>query len=659
MPPREALSEGGFMSESRTVMIVEHDREVAELIARGLREEGYRPKVAHRAERALDRLQRGDVHLVIVDRHLEQPDGFTMIEALRDLRAPICETPVLLTSELRLDADTKERARKLRVKAVLRRPTALERLTKAIEKYAKEPPPKVHESAPTDSHERYDGPLSGKLRDLPLPELLHHIHGLRASGVLMLENGKKKKAVQMRDGYPVAVKSNLITETLGHQLVRRGLITQEHYDESLARTKSGEGMQGEILVAMEVLEEEQVAEAVASQNDEKLFEIFGWKGGSFRFEIGSRLKRGCALAGHRSPASVILEGVRTRYPMGRIDHYLAAHAQRWVGHTGNSFNRLQMTNPRAELMDILERTKLGCRIGDLCADDEPGRRALYGLIIVGMLDVRAKRPGGAAGADESAVMLVDDVSTHQSKTERERTLRAELAATAESLRGQTYFEMLGISESATPEQVHEAFERQARQAHPDRYAHASKAVRQLADDVFQQLSRACETLMDPKRRAHYMSDLRRGERKAAEAAADRKILDAEVEFQRGESLLRQRSYQAALLCFGNALQKAPDEGEYHAHYGWCLHLSHPEDKYMRDEAIEHVRRGIKLARDHDKPYLYLGRLYKSAGREPAAEKMFNRAIQLRPDSVEALRELRLLNMRREKSKGLIGRLLGR
>ena len=68
--------------------------------------------------------------------------------------------------------------------------------------------------------------------------------------------------------------------------------------------------------------------------------------------------------------------------------------------------------------------------------------------------------------------------------------------------------------------------------------------------------------------------------------------------------------------------------------------------------------GLKLARDHEKPYLFLGRLYKAIGQGGAAEKMFTRAVQIRPDSVEALRELRLINMRKNK-KGLIGRILRR
>lgn len=71
-----------------------------------------------------------------------------------------------------------------------------------------------------------------------------------------------------------------------------------------------------------------------------------------------------------------------------------------------------------------------------------------------------------------------------------------------------------------------------------------------------------------------------------------------------------------------------------------------------------MKRGLKLARDNEKFYLYLGRLYKAIGGADSAEKMFTRAVRMRPDSVEALRELRLINLRRN-NKGLIGRILRR
>ena len=73
---------------------------------------------------------------------------------------------------------------------------------------------------------------------------------------------------------------------------------------------------------------------------------------------------------------------------------------------------------------------------------------------------------------------------------------------------------------------------------------------------------------------------------------------------------------------------------------------------MLGEALEHCREGLKLAKDREKPYLLLGRLYKAMGKAGAAKKMFSRAVQIRPQCVEAMRELRIMNMRREKTQGL-------
>jgi hypothetical protein len=80
---------------------------------------------------------------------------------------------------------------------------------------------------------------------------------------------------------------------------------------------------------------------------------------------------------------------------------------------------------------------------------------------------------------------------------------------------------------------------------------------------------------------------------------------------------------------------------------------------MVAEAMEHVKRGLKLASHREKPYLFLGRLHKAVGQADQAEKMFLRAVQIEPECLEAIREVRLIQMRREKSKGLIGRLFKR
>ena len=73
---------------------------------------------------------------------------------------------------------------------------------------------------------------------------------------------RKKKAIEFRSGWPISVRSNLVSECLGHYLVEKKLVTQAQLDESIARMRAGEGLQGENLIAMDVLEEQAVVDAL-------------------------------------------------------------------------------------------------------------------------------------------------------------------------------------------------------------------------------------------------------------------------------------------------------------------------------------------------------------------------------------------------------------
>jgi CheY-like chemotaxis protein/DnaJ-domain-containing protein 1 len=664
-----------------TVLCVDNDRNLCEILAKALRSEGYRVATAHDGDAALDAIGRCKPDLMLLDLILPKRDGFAVLEAVRRMPAPLGALPVVLISGCSPTPEYTQRAEALRAAALLRKPVSLENLLAAVARGLGQAPRKATPRSAAAREEAAraaegEAGLAGSFQQLPFAALLHHLHGLRATGVLHLSHERKRKWLRLRDGYPIAVRSNLVNECLGNHLVRAGRITASELAESRRRMKGGE-LQGEILVAMDLLSEDEIAVALRAQAEEKLFEIFTWPNGEFRFETGGNLQRANDLSLERSPANVILEGVRTRLPLERIDAYLASHSHCMVGVAESPFYRFQEVDLDTAQLKLVHKLEKPRRLAEFIGADENIRRTVYALIAAGTLELQGETAGKSEVAGKAAPKAAARSAKPAKPSERpqkatllrevvrpstaaaEEAKSAELAALAQRFRGQTPFQILDVPETADEEQIQAAYGKLCERTHPDRVSHANDAVKMLASEVFAMVANAYETLIDPRRRQGYLLGLKKASREAAEREVGKRALEAQMQFQQGDAALRARDYGAALRCFGRALELYPDEGEYHAHYGWTLHLSHPSDPAMASEAMEHVQRALKLAPDQEKPYLFMGRLCKAIGRADVAEKMFARALKIQPECLDALRELRLINMRREKGKGLIGRLLRR
>lgn len=637
-----------------TVLCADVDRQLFKILERALSDEGYQALPAHDGEQALALLRAESPDLVILDITIPKRDGFEVLQEIRSLEGGLGQTPVLLTCSSRVTAQYQERARALGAQALLAKPVPLDELFTHIREHAKLPAPRAGAG-------RENLRLEGDLSEIGFPHLLHHLHGLRASGVLLIHNGKKKKAIQLQDGYPVAVKSNLVNECLGNYLVRNGKLSEEDLTESLARMKKGEGLQGQILVAMDVITEEEIATALREQAESKLYEIFEWRHGSFKLEVGGRLKRGNTLALETSPANIVLEGVRSWTVPAQVDAFLAANGHRRVRRAESPFYRFQdidLSDAEQQLLAGIDGTSTLARI---CGDDESLRRTLRALIAAELLVLDGEPVAVPAPVTGSAATGAGRSAGKRSRRppRAERRVREELAAMAERFRGRSYFEIFDLAQDAPSHQIESAYERLARKTHPDRFRAASESVRAMASELFDLVTRAHDVLSDPQRRIDYITQHRRGAKGGGSRADGPGGTSPEADFQQGQVLLGQRSYERALQYFKRAREAAPRDGEYLAHYAWSFYLCNPDNPTVVQEALAHMKRAVKLARDQEKPYLFLGRLCKVVGDSKGAQAMFTRAVQIKPDCVEAMRELRLINMRKDKGRGLIGKLLRR
>ncbi len=226
---------------------------------------------------------------------------------------------------------------------------------------------------------------------------------------------------------------------------------------------------------------------------------------------------------------------------------------------------------------------------------------------------------------------------------QEGAQREKLAQKLSAMRRLDYFEILGVKWSANREDVKRAYFALAKEYHPDKhFSSASAETRALAQQIYDLISTAHDTLTDPEERKRYIAKLEEGAKQPDDADVG-KILAAEGKFQRGEEMMRQRQFADAGRLFREAIALYPDEGEFHAWEGWANFQAHPE---KADDAIRSIEQAVNLNPKMDKGYLFLGYIHKATGRPDRAERQFEKAIQCNPDCTEALRELRLLGKQR-------------
>jgi curved DNA-binding protein CbpA len=259
-------------------------------------------------------------------------------------------------------------------------------------------------------------------------------------------------------------------------------------------------------------------------------------------------------------------------------------------------------------------------------------------------------PEPAAEIKEPVYKPLNPMPAHVGLSPEERKLRDQIAQQIDKLKGQDYFDMLKIAKNATKSEIEKAYFALAKQHHPDRlYASASPEIRKLAEESFSIISKAHDVLSDDDRRTEYLKHLSSGGQPGVRNHVST-ILSAEGLFQQGELALNQRDYGKARDLFEQALQIRPEESEFHAFLGWALFQSAPKSAQRQRQAREQLALAVALNPKLDKAHLFLGYIYKTMEDLELAEHEFEKAIQCNPDCTEALRELRLITMRRGKKR---------
>lgn len=202
----------------------------------------------------------------------------------------------------------------------------------------------------------------------------------------------------------------------------------------------------------------------------------------------------------------------------------------------------------------------------------------------------------------------------------------------------SYYDILGISPSATTEQIRTQFRKLARERHPDRYKGDARAV---AEREFQEIAEAYNVLVDPAQRERY--DQQSDKSKREGPAANPKDI-ARALLAKAVSLAKTGQVLEANQHFLQAVAHDQQSAKAHQIYGVFL----ASQMNRLDEGMRHLDQAVKLEPNDYKILLDASRLFARGKMMTRATRLAQQAAQLAPGDpvVEAwLQELAVMSGR--------------
>jgi curved DNA-binding protein CbpA len=549
---------------------------------------------------------------------------------------------------------------------------------------------------------------TGTFEATPLGHLLVYALDRELNGTLVLEQPSgEKHAIFFDRGAPAKVKTQSPVIYLGDLLLEFGLISDEVRRQTLDVALSERHLHGQVLVAGGHIQELELREALREQLSRQVLWMFRLppRTAYGYFDRVNLLERWGAPGNIRvKPLALIWRGMRAHANPEQVASIIARLGEQVLTlHIEAPLRRFRFEPQEQAIIDVLRAKPqpLAELLRRDLADPDYVRRLVYALVVTRQLEtgLPGVEPIGLDEAPSSSRIPISrssmpvsgristipfqrsmsppapqshppsSQSSLSSRTPAARSSslpavpaapptpriseaeifvqRQELKTRAE--RSENHYEVLGVKEDATSEQIQAAFFKLAKKWHPDRLGPEFADVRDLATSVFARITEAQQLLSDPARRKEYDQKLKQGAgTDAQEAEQVQRVVRALTAFQKAQVLLKRNNLAAAEEEARCAAEADPSQAEYGALYAWLL--AQRPNANLEDQ-IKALDRAALAESNNTRIRWYRGQLLKRLGREDLAIMDFRFVVENDPRHLDALREVRLYDMRQSASGG--------
>jgi tetratricopeptide (TPR) repeat protein len=508
--------------------------------------------------------------------------------------------------------------------------------------------------------------------------LLNKIYAARLTGQLQLVLGRVERQLFFDGGQLVFATSSDRQDSLGEMMLREGAITQSQFEEAAELVNTGQRF-GSAIAEMGIRTVDEVNGWIQRQLTQITSSVLDYP--ACRFYFFNSLDKNVVpeIAIPVPLGKLLLEAVRRAKDLP-LDH-LAADPDLRVDLSPDPLLRYQAVELNNE-----ERRLLASISHSLCAKDliaasgtpkEDPARALYALLVLGAVvsvpvaqpdESRTEKIGEAAKAAQSSAQSPAQAPPLPSTPSPERTaavtstpeqanppqaddsddtkkFEEEIRALLELAGKSTYYELLRVTATSTPEQVKENFHRMARKFHPDRHMGHSEWL-DLLQDLMGRLTIAYKTLFDEQKRAAYDKQIAAAgafvlgqEKTESEATVDECLT-------RAKQALRARNFAGSILWLRKCVEIAPNVAKHHAMLARSL-AAFPQ---YRQDAVRHFSLAIELDQWNTSTYFQFGELYEAMGLPWRSVPLYRRVLEIDPEHTKAIERLAALENEGDSAK---------
>ena len=224
-------------------------------------------------------------------------------------------------------------------------------------------------------------------------------------------------------------------------------------------------------------------------------------------------------------------------------------------------------------------------------------------------------------------------------------IRARLLRVLKETDGKNYFEVLNLSKNAREAEIKNAYYELAKIFHPDKIPkEAPKEIFDLNQKIFSLVASAFNIIKETSSRERYLKELDQGR-------AD-ELLKAEAIYEKGKALLSSGRISQALEAFEEVGKFNLAKSDLTMYRVWAMLKMMETKKGAADiKVVEQQLEQIPPEDRHDAIYHFVKGLFqKQIGRADIARGLFERAIAVDPQFIDARRELNVLRLKNETQK---------